>query len=131
MDALTTPLRVTGVQRAPSASLLIVTTNRPAAPEEAAGVHGTLKVHVNGDLPIGHITHETAQAMLRALRLALPELVEDLEALVESNTPNTPAWSSNQPLPPDLDEDVRLTASDKKAALDAVRAAILQAEGSR
>lgn len=126
----TTPLRVTGVVRAASAPTLLVSLNRPALEEEALGVLGTLKRHVSGEMPPGAaIDQDTAQTMLAALRLALPELREDLESLVECNTPATPAWSANEPLPDDLDEEMRLTAEDKKAAHDAVLRAVALAEG--
>jgi hypothetical protein len=69
------------------------------------------------------------RAALAALRLALPELREDLEALVEGNTVGTPAYAAHQPLPADLDPEVLMCATDKKAAHDAVVAAISAAEG--
>jgi hypothetical protein len=67
--------------------------------------------------------------MLIALRAALPELREDLESLVECNTVGTPAYAAHQPLPADLDREVLMCATDKKAAHDAVVAAIAAAEG--
>jgi hypothetical protein len=70
-----------------------------------------------------------APDMLAALRLALPELREDLETLVECHTPGAPTWSADTPLPPDLDEDVLLTAQDKQRAYEAVKTAIARAEG--
>jgi hypothetical protein len=72
-------------------------------------------------------------AMLAALRLAIVELREDLETLVECNSVKArragAAWSSETALPADLDDDVRHIAQIKKAALDAVKAAIARAEG--
>jgi hypothetical protein len=70
-----------------------------------------------------------APTMLAALRLALPELREDLESLVECNTPGAREWSAHLPLPADLDLEVLAVATDKRRALDAVLAAIAAAEG--
>ena len=68
--------------------------------------------------------------MLAALHLALPELRDDLESFVESCTIRTRAWSAEQPLPADFDDELsRASAEQKKAAFDAVSAAIARAEG--
>lgn len=72
---------------------------------------------------------DAARARLAALRLALPELREDLEALVESNTPWPREYLATQPLPADLDTEVLSIATAKKAAHDAVLAAMALAEG--
>jgi hypothetical protein len=69
-----------------------------------------------------------APTMLAALRLALPELREDLETLVECGTVGAPDWSANTPLPANMDQEVRHIAETKKAAYDAVVAAIAAAE---
>jgi chromosome segregation ATPase len=66
--------------------------------------------------------------LAEALRLALPELREDLEALVESNIVGEREYIASQPLPDDLDPEVLTIATDKKTAHDAVVAAIALAE---
>jgi hypothetical protein len=70
-----------------------------------------------------------APTMLATLRLALPELREDLESLVECNLPAARAWSANLPLPADMDPEAASMAGTKKAAHDAIVAAIALAEG--
>jgi hypothetical protein len=100
------------------------------------GANGAWLATVHGE---NEVTGPAAQAnaalitaaptMLAALRLALPELREDLETLVECHTVGWPSWSANMPLPDNLSEDVQSIAADKKAAFDAVVAAIAAAEG--
>jgi hypothetical protein len=76
------------------------------------------------------ISQEAARAMLAALRLALPELREALETLVESCPLSTTTWTADQPLRDDFyDASIRDMAQAKKAAYDAAIAAIAQAEG--
>lgn len=71
-----------------------------------------------------------APTMLAALRLALPELAEDLIALVDGERVGGAAdWQPEEPLPADLDSDDMALIRAKKAAYDAVLAAIKQAEG--
>lgn len=71
-----------------------------------------------------------APDMLAALRLALPELAEDLIALVDGERIGGAAdWQPEEPLPADLDSDDMDLIRAKKAAYDAVLAAIKQAEG--
>lgn len=71
-----------------------------------------------------------APDLLAALRLALPELAEDLIALVNGERIGGAAdWQPEEPLPADLDSDGMDLIRAKKAAYDAVLAAIKQAEG--
>lgn len=117
-------------------------------PWRAGGTHSGLTYairHNGGGAPIATVFADTgrlmedgvanaaliaaAPAMLAALRLALPELREDLEALVDSSIPLTRRWTADEPLPDDLDEDVVSMVTVKKAAYDAVVAAIAAAEG--
>lgn len=71
-----------------------------------------------------------APTMLAALRLALPELAEDLIALVDSTKVGGAGdWQPEEPLPADLWPEAPDMLRGKKAAYDAVLAAIKQAEG--
>jgi hypothetical protein len=94
----------------------------------------------NGPIATIHDCGDTAEAdatliaaaptMLAALRLALPELAEDLFALVDGERIGGAAdWQPEEPLPADLDSDDMDLIRAKKAAYDAVLAAIKQAEG--
>lgn len=71
-----------------------------------------------------------APDMLAALRVALPELAEDLISVVDSTTLLAFDWQPEEPLPSSFDDpESEAIARSKKAAYDAVVAAIAKAEG--
>ena len=65
-------------------------------------------------------------AARRALRLALPHLVESVESIVRGHSLSYD-WEATEPLPEDCEPEALLQAHDMLAAIGAVRAALAEA----